>query len=271
MNKNVRHFILCPPTYYDIDYAINDWMNTNNKVNKSLAMNQWQTLITAYMDLQVEITLIPPVAGISELTFPGDSVFLYGKNAFISNFKYKVREPESRYMLERCKRLGYKTHLFPDNITFEGNAMLIRWNKILIGGVGVRTSLDALKTISKEIDIEVIPLKLQNPFFHLDISICPLDSDTLAFFPGAFDYEDQKRIRGMAKRVIEVDALEAEKLACNTIAVENNIILSTHECPKFAEDLKDAGFNVISLNLNEFRKAGGGAKCLTLEVYENCS
>ena len=36
---------------------------------------------------------------------------------------------------------------------------------------------------------------------------------------------------------------------------------------EFPKKLKAAAFDVIELDLSEFAKSGGGAKCLTLEAY----
>jgi len=43
--------------------------------------------------------------------------------------------------------------------------------------------------------------------------------------------------------------------------------LSTKAVNIFPEKLSSLGFEVIELDLSEFAKSGGGAKCLTLEAY----
>jgi hypothetical protein len=44
--------------------------------------------------------------------------------------------------------------------------------------------------------------------------------------------------------------------------------VSTPQAPRFVEAVRARGKEVVALDLSEFRKAGGGAKCLTLEAYE---
>jgi N-dimethylarginine dimethylaminohydrolase len=43
--------------------------------------------------------------------------------------------------------------------------------------------------------------------------------------------------------------------------------MSTPLAPHAADQLRAQGLEVLALDLSEFRKAGGGAKCLTLEAY----
>ena len=37
-------------------------------------------------------------------------------------------------------------------------------------------------------------------------------------------------------------------------------------CPRLAEDLRARGYEPVALELDEFLKAGGSAKCLTLRL-----
>ena len=37
-------------------------------------------------------------------------------------------------------------------------------------------------------------------------------------------------------------------------------------CPTLADDLREAGYEPVAVELDEFLKAGGSAKCLTLRL-----
>ena len=117
------------------------------------------------------------------------------------------------------------------------------------------------------IDSEIIPLRIQSPYFHLDVAILPLSKDLIAYVPEAFDEESRATIRSFGTDLIEVDEGEAQLLACNAIVIDENVVIGTPNAPKLTGELKKRGLNPISLDLTEFRKSGGSVKCLTLERY----
>jgi len=50
-----RHFLMCPPTYFEVTYRINPWMHPEGRVDRQLAMQQWTTLRQAFVDAGHEI------------------------------------------------------------------------------------------------------------------------------------------------------------------------------------------------------------------------
>ena len=259
---------MCPPTYYEIKYIINDWMVEDSQINTDLAVEQWTSLYDAYLKLGVDVSLIDAVEGIPELTFAGDSVFLYGDQAISSKFRHAERQPEVAPMAQWFSDLGFNVHTLPSGLHFEGNAEAVLWNDKLIGGYGIRSDAEVYPFISSLFDLEVVPLRLTNPFYHLDTCFCPLNAETIAFVPEAFDNPTREYIANMAKNVIPIARQEAEFMACNSKSVGETVIVSTRQSPQFAAKLRQLGLEVVELELSEFRKAGAGAKCLTLEAYQ---
>ena len=43
-----RHYLMCPPTFFDVTYAINPWMDPRVPVDRSRAAAQWSALVAAY-------------------------------------------------------------------------------------------------------------------------------------------------------------------------------------------------------------------------------
>ena len=41
--SSVVQRMMCPPTYFDVTYCINPWMDVNTAVDTNLAMRQWST------------------------------------------------------------------------------------------------------------------------------------------------------------------------------------------------------------------------------------
>jgi len=262
-----RLFYLCPPDYYQIEYAINPWMDLNNRVQPERAMAQWQTLYDTYCRLGVHVEIIPPEPGRSEMTFPGDSIFLFGKTAISSRFRHPEREPEVAPMAQRFAERGYTIHTLPPGLHFEGNAEAIYFHGKLFCGYGIRSDHAVFAHIGQLLNVEAHTFQLAKPFYHFDVTFCPIDRDLAVYYPGAFTLESAERLRSLFPQMIEVEEAEAQQLGCNSVSVNGVVVMSTPRAPKLATELRARGQDVIELDLSEFYKAGGGAKCLTLEAY----
>ena len=264
-----RHFFLTKPTHFRIDYTINHWMNKNNQVEPEKAEAQWTVLLENYRRLGVKVEVFESVNGWPDQVFTGDSIFLYGKHAIAGRFRYPERSGEVLPMIERFEQRGYTIHQVPDSLFFEGNGEAIAWDGRVLAGYGVRSDREALDFLSKTLDVEVIPLRVLSPHFHVDTIVCPLRKDLLAYVPGGMDEDSRQRIEDLGVDLIAIDQDEGLELACNSMALGDDVIVSTHKAPKFHRELEKAGFKVLSLDLSEFAKSGGGAKCLTLEAYQS--
>ena len=89
------------------------------------------------------------------------------------------------------------------------------------------------------------------------------------YHPPAFDYDSRIAIESRIpphKRII-VDTFDAGNFACNAINIDDRVFLHRASDPLKAR-LMLAGFKVHEVELTEFLKAGGSAKCLSLKLTE---
>ncbi|MCH8060853.1 MAG: fused N-dimethylarginine dimethylaminohydrolase/saccharopine dehydrogenase domain-containing protein, partial [Proteobacteria bacterium] len=119
-------------------------------------------------------------------------------------------------------------------------------------------------------DIELVSIRLTDErFYHIDTCFCPLSDGFLMYHPPAFDYESRISIESRIpphKRIV-VDTLDAGQFACNAINIDDQMFLHRASDPLKAR-LLAAGFKVHEIELTEFLKAGGSAKCLSLKLTE---
>jgi ornithine--oxo-acid transaminase len=113
-----------------------------------------------------------------------------------------------------------------------------------------------------------VSLHLTDPrFYHLDTCFAPLEDGFLLYYPQAFDPASLAKIEASyppAKR-IAVSEADAVRFACNAINVDRTIILNCISA-ELTDQLEVRGFNVVQVELGEFLKAGGAAKCLVLRL-----
>ena len=263
-----RHFFMCPPAYYSSRYLINDWSRRHAKrgVNAARAMSEWVHLYGAYLSLGAQVEIVEPRENCPEMTFLGDSIFLYGRHAVVSNFLHRARQKEAVALESWAVGRGFAISHMPKDVYFEGNAETIALEEKLLMGCGVRSSKAAATHLQRILDAEVVPLELRPPFVHLDQALLPLGRGVLAYFPLAFTEDSAAAVRGLSQSLIEVNPEEATALACNSMVVEGTVIMRA-DFRRLRTKFRSLGFRTLVTPLSEALKVGGAVKCHTLEHY----
>lgn len=65
--------------------------------------------------------------------------------------------------------------------------------------------------------------------------------------------------------LIEASEEEAKGFGLNVVS-DGRTVICSNESPSLLQKYRQAGFQVIGTPIMEFRKSGGGVKCLTLEL-----
>ena len=76
--------------------------------------------------------------------------------------------------------------------------------------------------------------------------------------------EDRSRILELLASG-KITADEAARFGCNAVSADGRVVLPAG-CPKLARDLEGWGCTVHEVELGEYIKSGGAAKCLTLRL-----
>lgn len=268
-----HRILMCPPDYFTVSYSINPWMEgEEGAVSLSRAKEQWGALREAIATF-ADVELISPVPGLPDMVFTANAGAVYRHRVIVSRFKPPERRAEERYYKPWFERAGFDVLPWPAQVVFEGagDALCDRAERRVWAGFGQRTELrahQALKSLYD--DREVVSLRLVDPFYyHLDTCLAPLEGGYVMYFPQAFDdagREEIERRVPSAKRIL-VTADEAERFACNTVNLGEQLIMN-RTSERLHATLTDVGFEVVTVELSEFIKSGGSAKCLVLRLDE---
>ena len=261
-SKSKQEILMCPPTYYAIEYKINPWMVT--QVNGKTAEKQWQKLRDTFVNLNMKVSLIEPVKHLPDMVFTADQGAIYDHIFIKSNFRFHERQRESIYTLTYFKKKNFAIVELPKGAYFEGQGdFLIREDTILFG-VGHRSNLKAAKIIKTLLNKKVIFLHLVDPyFFHLDTALCVLPNGGIMYYKGAFSKNSLAKIENLTSDLIGISKPDAYKMACNAVVYRNNIVVNKGLSKGLIKIFKDRGLSVFEVELSEFLKSGGGAHCLT--------
>jgi N-dimethylarginine dimethylaminohydrolase len=257
--------LMCPPEFYGIEYEINPWMHRNQPSNRERAIEQWQVLSALLQSLGVDVRLLTPQPGLPDLVFTANAGLVWRSTVFLASFRHPARQGETPVDESWFAAYGLHTVALPEGMFFEGAGDALFCGDTLFGGYLIRSDAGALHWLAAQMGCRVIPLQLVDPrFYHLDTCFCPLDPQTALYFPAAFD-DYARQALAAVPRLIAVCDEEAARFACNAVVIGRHVVLNAG-CPRLEADLQAAGFTPHGTPLDEFLKAGGSAKCLTLRL-----
>src|SRR5690606_13950353 len=147
----------------------------------------------------------------------------------------------------------------------------------ILAGTGFRSTGDSHREVGEVFGREVVSLTLIDPrFYHLDTAIAVLDPvegtehggperANIAYLPGAFDERSRGILAERFPDAIEVSDADGAVFGLNSASDGYNVVISPR-ATGFERQLRERGYNPISLDLSELLLGGGGIKCCTLEL-----
>lgn len=264
----MKRFLVCPPDYFGIEYEINPWMRISNASDPQRSAQQWQALMRELEAVGAKLERMEPVKGLPDLVFTANAGFVANGIAVPSRFRHPERQREEEHFTRWFIEHGYRVITLDPTMYFEGAGDLLGFPDLWFGGYRQRSDIRAYTVLTDIFHQEILPLELvDSHFYHLDTCFCPLTGGELLYYPPAFDNYAQTVIndRVASHRRWTVPRTEAVRFACNAVCVDRHVILPTG-CPQTMEWLRAQGYEPHPVELDEFMKAGGAAKCLTLAL-----
>ncbi len=90
-----RSYLMCPPEYFAVTYAINPWMRPQDPVDAGLAMRQWTALRATYESLGHRVSVIEPVPGLPDMVFAANGATVIDHAVLGVRFRYPERAAEA--------------------------------------------------------------------------------------------------------------------------------------------------------------------------------
>lgn len=270
LNSSRSVLLMCEPRLYAVDYVINPWMSGNvGASSQPRAMEQWHRLYEALVKI-AQVELVDPVPGSPDMVFTANAGLALGNVVALSSFFHPERQAEEAHFRQWFTDAGYHVVELSRGVPFEGegDALFSIDGKRLWAGFGTRSAETSHAVLADALKVEVVGLRLIDPrFYHLDTCFAPLSDGSVLYYPAAFDASSRARIETFypeAKR-IAVREEDAVRFACNAINLGSTIVLNEISA-ELADRLRERGFDVVQVLLDEFLKAGGAAKCLVMKL-----
>jgi len=257
---------MCLPDYYGIEYEINPWMSRSRGSTPQRAQQQWRGLHDMLVSLGVRVELMTPQPGLPDLVFTANAGLVFNDRFFTARFRHEVRTRETPHFDAWFAAHGFQVEHLPEGTFFEGAGDALFCGPTLFAGYRIRSDVNGHQWLGSVLGKQVLPLELVDPhFYHLDTCFCPLSAGEAIYYPPAFDAYGQRVIQTHIPRLLAVSDSDAKRFGCNAVVVGKTVIVNAG-CDRLLADLRAWDYQTRALELDEFLKAGGSAKCLTLRL-----
>ncbi|BFV56501.1 amidinotransferase [Kitasatospora sp. CMC57] len=261
-----RHYLMCPPTYFGVEYAINPWMDPGAVVDTRRAADQWEQLRTVHQKLGHTVHVIEPRPGLPDMVFTANAATVVDGRVLVSRFRHAERAAEAAHFRTWFARRPFRQVSTADRVN-EGQGDVLTAGRKLLAGTGFRTERAAHRELRTVLGLPVVTLTLVDPrFYHLDTALAVLDEDQVMYYPEAFDEASRATLLALFPSALRATTAEAEGFALNAVSDGRHVVLPD-TADRLADELAARGFDPVGVDVSEFRKAGGGAKCCTLELH----
>jgi N-dimethylarginine dimethylaminohydrolase len=263
-----RRYLMCPPTYFDVTYAINPWMDPSVPVDRELAIGQWEHLVESYTAYGHEVELLPPEPGLPDMVFAANGATVIDGRVLEARFANDQRSAETAAHTQWHLRDAATRVVQPARAVNEGEGDFAVLSERVLAGFGFRTTRLAHRELAALTGREVISLELVDPrFYHLDVALTVLDDvrDHIAYYPAAFSRRSQRTLRRLFPDAIVATTADAYAFGLNGVSDGQHVFVPAG-ADRLMALLADARYEPIPIDLSELIKGGGSVKCCTQEI-----
>jgi N-dimethylarginine dimethylaminohydrolase len=270
-HAKLRHYLMCPPTYFDVTYSINPWMDPSRQVDRPLAVRQWTGLVDAYRSTGHRVDLLEPLPNLPDMVYAANGATVVDGHTLPARFASPERDGEVA-VHETWHRRNITLYggrdLQPATAINEAEGDFAVLSGRILAGYGFRTTLPAHRELATLTGREVISLELVDPrLFHLDLALTVLDDqcDHIAYYPEAFSRRSRRLLGQLFPDALIATRLDAYAFGLNAVSDGLHVFIPAG-ARRLRELLADAGYWPISVDLSELTKGGGSVKCCTQEI-----
>jgi len=257
---------MCPPEHFAVLYEINPWMHREVAVDAHRAREQWDALVGTLEAAGAVIELLEPRPGLPDMVFTANAGTVNGSTFVPSRFRYAQRQPEVAHYVAWFEAAGFTVSPLPTGVFHEGAGDCLPIGDAFVSGYRYRSDAAAHSPLGSRLGAEVLPVELiDSRLYHLDLTLCPLDGRHALVAPNSWDSYGRRVVQRLVAEPLVLTDDQVVAFCANSVVVGSCIVMPA--CPpRLGRRLEALGFDVEVVVMDEFRKAGGGPRCLTLAL-----
>ncbi|MGI9157843.1 MAG: dimethylarginine dimethylaminohydrolase family protein [Marmoricola sp.] len=263
-----NRYLMVRPDHFRVDYAINPFMHLDDQPDAAGAHQEFAAMAAAIEAAGGSVEILAQRADSPDMVYAMNLGLALESDSGDRVVMSHMRYPERRQELLTSER-WFADHRFARSYVgrdavgahFEaGDAFA--WRGDLVVGYGPRTEELALKHLATDLGVQVHGIRIAHPgMYHLDLAFCPLDSGRAMVCPAAFDDASAEALLALVPEPLVLSEEEAMTFCANSIVIGRTVIMPA--CPRVRRVLEDWGFEIVVVEVAEFRKGGGAIRCLT--------
>jgi N-dimethylarginine dimethylaminohydrolase len=262
-----RHYLMCRPTYFDVTYSINPWMDPSRPTSPEVGLTQWKLLHDTFVTLGHEVESIEPVPGLPDMVFAANGAIVLDGKVLVARFRHQQRIDESSAYLDWFRQHGWREVRAAEYIN-EGEGDFLWTGAEFLAGGGFRSETGAYDEVRAFFGVPVVPLTLVDPcYYHLDTALAVLGPGEIMYYPEAFAPDSRAVLAERFPDAVLVQSADAAVFGLNAVSDGRNVVLP-EQAAGLAGRLRDRGYRTVGVDVLEFIKAGGSVKCCTLELRD---
>ncbi len=262
---------MCPPHHFGVLYEINPWMHEEVAVEHDRASQQWQDLLGNLRLAGATVDTMDPKPHVPDLVFTANAGIVNGTQFVPSHFRHPERQAETEIDAEWFAANGFEVDRLPAELDHEGAGDALPFTPddgetVLVSGYSFRSDAAAITELGTLLGCPVRAVQLVDPrLYHLDLTFCPLDERRALCAPTGWDRYGRKVIEALVPEPLWLEEDEALTFCANSVVVGDTIVMPRTPA-RVGRQLERWGFTVVESPVDEFLKAGGGCRCLTLAL-----
>ena len=261
-----RRYLMCPPEHFGVLYEINAWMHREVEVDRDRARDQWDNLTAELRAAGAEIDFMDAHPQWPDLVFTANAGLVNGMQFIPSRFRHPERQGESPHDIAWFTARGYRVDELPENVDHEGAGDALPFGSTLVSGYRLRSDAASHAYVSRLTGAAVRSVELVDPrLYHLDLTFCPLDDRHALCAPLGWDAYGRKVVEALVPEPLWLTDDEALAFCANSVVVDRTVVMPGVP-PRVGRQLEAWGFTPVECRVEEFLKAGGGCRCLTLAL-----
>ncbi len=261
-----RRYLMCPPTHFDVTYAINPWMDVAVTVDRDLAQRQWDALVATLREAGAEVETLDPHPDLPDLVFTANLGLVDGDTFVAARMRHPERRAEPAHAAGWFSDHGYAVRHLSEDVVQEGAGDGLPFEGTLVTGYRTRSSASSYVDLARLTAAPILPVELVDErFYHVDIVFCPLDASCALFAPTKVDADGARLVKQLVPDPILLTDEEAGAFSANAVVVGRTVVMPACS-PRLDGELRARGFTPVVVDVSEFLKAGGGPRCLTLAL-----
>lgn len=234
------------------------------------AVAQHASLRKTLVSQGVRCHALPPAADQADMCFTRDSAVAtpWGLVALNPALDHRASEVDKIAQWARVS-LGESVRRVRGGCIEGGDVCVARPGLLVIGVSGARTDEIGANEFAAPFlaeSWEVLLYPFDEHFLHLDTIFCMLDERRALACTDVLDDDFIAALEGRGIELLPVTYKEARRLGCNVLSIDGRSIVAAAGTPRVTTMMREHGFTVHELELDEITACGGGVHCLTMPL-----